>query len=629
MLDLMRRKAQSPYIQATIVIIILVFVFWGVKSGNGPGRHDAATVNGQSISYRDFQQAYDRTTNQYRQQFGGSLPEPLLKMLNIRQQVMSQLVDQTLLLQGAQAMGLRVSDEEVRKAIQEMGSFQNNGAFDVKRYKEVLAGSRLSPANFEASIRTDLLTGKVVNALGRFARVMPQEIQNRFTLDYETTTIAAVRFSGADFTGQVQVTDAALAPFYDGRKENYKTEPQRKLNYLFFPRNMSAAPPTEAEVSGYYERHRAEFASPEERRARHILLQTPAGADEQTKNATRAKLAEILTQARNGADFADLAKKHSQDGSAANGGDLGFFGRGRMVPSFEQAAFALKEGEISDIVASQFGFHIIKLEKINPAHQRELSEVRDEISAKLAAEQGGSLAFKAAGAAYEQIILAGSLQKYAEANNIALNATDFFTHSHPPAELAGKPSLLAAAFTLNKGELSSLVEDEVGYAILSVEDAKAPEVPPLAQVRAQVEKDYVADAAQKLAEKAAEDLLAAVKDGAALEAEAQKVNRPVETASYTRTERENASLPATVLDKGLELSANAAVPGKVITDNNVFYVIRLLERKEPAAALLAGKEAELRDKVLKENQMALLTAWLGTLKEKAKISVNQQLLEQQ
>ncbi|MDH4321480.1 MAG: SurA N-terminal domain-containing protein [Desulfobulbaceae bacterium] len=629
MLDLMRRKAQSPYIQATIVIIILVFVFWGVNSGDGPGRNDAATVNGQSISYQEFQQAYDRTTNQYREQFGGSLPEPLLKMLNIRQQVMSQLVDQTLLLQGAQSMGLRVSDEEIRKTIQEMGSFQNNGTFDVKRYKEVLAGSRLTPANFESSIRTELLTNKVVNALGRFARVMPQEVQNRFILDYETTTIAAVRLSGADFSGQVQVSDEKLSPFYDAHKDNYKTEPQRKLNYLFFSKKMSAATPTEAEVSGYFAQHRAEFASPEERRARHILLLTPADADEQTKKATRAKLTEILTQARNGADFADLAKKHSQDGSAANGGDLGFFGRGRMVPPFEQAAFALKEGQISDIVESQFGFHIIKLEKINPAHQRELAEVKDAIIAKLAADQGGSQAFKVAGDAYEQIILAGSLQKYASANHIAISATDFFTRSQAPAELADKPSLLAAAFTLNKGELSSLVEDDGGYAILSVEDAKAPEIPPLTQVRAQVERDYVADAAQKLAEKAAEDLLAAMKKGATLEAEAQKLNRPIEMASYSRAERGTQSLPATVLDKGLELSASAAVPNKVITDNNVFYVIRLLERKEPAAELLAGKEAELRASVLKENQMNLLTAWLGTLKEKAKISVNQQLLEQQ
>ncbi|MDH3394191.1 MAG: SurA N-terminal domain-containing protein, partial [Desulfobulbaceae bacterium] len=135
MLDLMRRKAQSPYIQATIVIIILVFVFWGVGTNKGPGRNNAATVNGQAITYRDYQQAYERTSNQYRQQLGGTLPESLKKMLNIPQRVINQLVERALLLQGAQQMGLRVSDEEIRKTIQTMGSFQNaNGTFDVARY---------------------------------------------------------------------------------------------------------------------------------------------------------------------------------------------------------------------------------------------------------------------------------------------------------------------------------------------------------------------------------------------------------------------------------------------------------------------------------------------------------------
>lgn len=253
--------------------------------------------------------------------------------------------------------------------------------------------------------------------------------------------------------------------------------------------------------------------------------------------------------------------------------------------------------------------------------------MKNAIVARLAAKEGGARAFKAAGSAYEQIILAGSLQKYAQENAVKVKSTDFFTRSKAPKDLADKPSLLAAAFSLKKGELSSLVEDHNGYSILFVEDEKMPEVPPLAAVRSRVEKDFVIAEAAKLAEQAAQDLLKALQDGGQLAAEAKKLGRTVATATYSRSER-GTTLPATVLDRGLTLSANAPTPNKVIKDGATSYVMQLQERKAPAAEQLAGKEKELQEKLLKENQLALLAAWIETLKGKAEISINQQLLAQ-
>lgn len=627
MLELMRRKAQSSYIQATIVIIILVFVFWGVGSNDGPGRNDAASVNGQSISSSEFQRAYDRTVDQYRKQFNGSLPESLIKMLNLRQQVMNQLVERTLLLQGAQEMGLQVSTDEVRKTIQAMGSFQNNGTFDVNRYKQILAGSRLNPTSFEASIRTDLLTNKVIDALSRFAQVTPEELKNRFVYDYETTTLNYLTFTADEFTNKVQVSDDALAAFYESRNENYKTAPQTKLNYLFFGKKDVLAP-TEAEVQAYYDQHIEEYKIPERRRARHILIKTSEQDNIETREEIHQRVGKILAEAKSGADFAELAKKYSEDKSAEDGGDLGFFVRGRMVPSFEMAAFSMQEGEVSDIVQTPFGFHIIKLETISYPGQHELAEVKDEIIATLTAQSETTYAFKAASKAYEQIILAGSMQKYAQENNATINSTELFARDAAPEELADKSSLLTAAFSLNKGELSSLVEDYSGYSILTIEDRKAPEIPPLADVRAEVEKGFIAVEAQKLAEKAAQNLLKAVQNGSPLATEATKVARTVKEATYSRSEQGETTLPGTVLGKGLELSANAPTPKKIITDNTTFYVISLREKKEPAVEEFAAKETVLREKVLQENQQAMLTAWLDNLKRKAEITLNQQMLDQ-
>ena len=627
MLELMRRKAQSPYIQATILIIILVFVFWGVHTGNGPGRNDAATVNDQSISARDFQQAYERTVEQYRKQFNGALPDALVKMLNLRQQVMNQLVERTLLLQGAEKMGLRVSNEEVRTTIQTMGSFQSNGVFDIKRYKQLLSGSRLTPANFEASIRTDLLTNKVIDALGRFAQVTPVEINNRFVYDYETTTLDYLDFTGSEFTRQVKVAEDALAAFYETHKTEYKTAPQVKINYLFFAKK-DAPPPSDEAIKEYYEQHLDQYKVPERRRARHILLKTTVNDNKETRAEIRKKMEKILAEAKSGKDFAELAKNYSQDKSATDGGDLGFFVRGRMVPSFEAVAFSMEEGQISDIVETQLGFHIIKLETISYPGQFSLADKKDEIAAILAAQDNGSHAFQTAGDAYEKIILAGSMQKYAEENKVPLNTTGFFTRDTPMKELTNKPALLAAAFTLNKGELSSLIEDRDGISILTIEDRKEPVVPPLADVKTQVEKDFITAEARKLAEKAAQDTLDAVNNGTPLAKEAAKLARKIKEATYSRSEQPATDLPSLVLEKGLELSVNAPTPRKIITDNDTFYVIVLKERKEPAAEGLADKETELREKLLAENQRAMITAWLENLRRNSKITLNQQFLEQ-
>ncbi|MDH5298562.1 MAG: SurA N-terminal domain-containing protein [Desulfobulbaceae bacterium] len=628
MLDLLRRKAQSPYIQATILIIILVFVFWGVRTNDDTGPTDVATVNDQAITYREFQQTYERTVDQYRDKLGGNLSDDLLKALNLRQQVLNQFIDRTLLLQGAAAMGLMVSDEEVRRTIQTMPSFQNNGAFDVARYEELLAGSRLTPAGFEASIRTDLLTDKVAKALSRFSRVTPDEVRKRFIYDYETFTLDYLPFAAAEFTGAVTVNDEKLATFFAAAKENYKTAPQIKLQYLFFPAGEGAPVPTDQEIAAYYDQHQADFQVAEQRHARHILLRVAAEDSAEKRGAVRKRLQEILAQARGGKDFAALAREFSQDGSAASGGDLGFFGRGQMVPPFEEAAFALKPGAISEVVTTDFGFHILKLEAVNPAHQRSLAEARPEIIAKLTTAQGGAVAFKRAGEAYEQIILAGSLANYAKKSNITVKSTGFFTRETPPAELTARKAMLTTAFTLKKGELSSLVDDHDGYAILFVEDTKEPEVPPFAAVRARVTADFTAKEAERLATEAAQTLLTALRKGGSLEEEAQKLGRAIRRAQpFSRSDRAGNELPAEVLDQGITLTAAAPWPEKVVASGSTHYVLRLAQRQEPAADQLAAKEEEVRKRLDQDQRTALFTAWLQSLKSKAKISINQKMLE--
>lgn len=630
MLDFLRRKAQSTSIQVTILIIILVFVFWGVGTNQNGGRDSVASVDGQSISYQQYRRTYEQTVNRYRDQLGGSIPAGLLEQIGVKQQVLNQLIQQVLLQQGARETGLLASNEEVQKSILEMGSFQENGIFSSDRYTQILASSKITKSDFESSIRNDIMDSKIVNHVSRFARVAESELADRFAFENDQVKLEYAAFRAKDYAGKVAVSDEALNGFYEKNGDNYKTEPQVKLKYILFRHDQAADSSvfSDQEIAQYYQDNVAQYSTPEQRHARHILIKV-AEKDSPELKATKQKKAEtILALAKAGKDFAELAREYSEGPSGPGGGDLGFFGRGQMVPPFDEAVFALKEGELSDVVETQFGFHIIKLEKINPATVTPQADVRKEIIAALAKKQGKSVTFALANKAYEDIILAGSIEKYAAQGGSPLAETDFFSRTAPPAALAGEQSLINTAFSLKKGELSSLLEGSAGYAILYVEDRKEPVVPPLAEVHAQVEKDFIADGATGLAREAAEALLAAAGKAASFAEAAQQAGSEVRlTEFYSRDQRSTSNLPAAVAGQGLDLSGSSPYPAQVAAAGDVFYVLHFKESKPADPQLFAAQRSDLKNRLTQEKQMKVLAGWLDYLHARAKVTVNQTYLQ--
>jgi len=383
MLDLLRRKAQSPLIQGTILIIALVFIFWGVGGYRGSSNY-VAQVNDEVIPYETFQKAYERLANQYTEQFGGNIPKGLLESIDLEGQVVEQLIQRSLLRQGAREMGIMVSDLEVRQAVEEMEAFRSNGVFNVELYQNIISSSGMTPATFEETMRTDLLAGKVIEHLSRFAKLTPMEVNDQFAFDNAQIKIEYVSLTGSDFRDKIEAEEEQLQAYYEENQANYMTDPQVKLQFLAFPYNTDRKPEvSQEEIASFYQDNFNRYAIPEKRRARHILIKTSEedAIDELEEKKNRA--ARILELARTGEDFSELAKQYSEGPSAPRGGDLGAFARGRMVQAFDDAVFSMAEGEISDIVETQFGFHIIKLDKIEPAYTRKLEEVKDEIIAEL------------------------------------------------------------------------------------------------------------------------------------------------------------------------------------------------------------------------------------------------------
>jgi len=632
MLDFMRRKAQSIYIQALILIIVLVFVFWGAETSQKGGPDAIATVNDQSISLQQYQRSYDQTISRYQEQFGGTLPSGLLEALNLKQQVLNQLIQELVMQQGAKEAGLIVGSDEVRKVIQTMDAFREEGIFKLDRYKKLLASSKMTTDDFEDSVRKDLLHTKILAHLSRFVRVSDSELKDRFAFDNDQLKLEYVAFSADGFRNSGPVADEALHVFFEGRKQAYLTEPQVKLRYITFLNEQALATiqVSDQEIEQYYKLNPDRFSAPEQRQARHILLRSDAKDSADLQAAKRKKLETILALAKAGKDFSQLAKENSEDSSGENGGDLGFFSKGQMVPPFAEAAFSLKEGEVSTIVETQFGLHLIKLEKIKPANVTTLAQAREQIITELKAQRSKDVTFQLAHQAYEGIIQAGSLDKYAASAATPAQTTDYFTQASPPPALAGQPALLKTIFSLKKGELSSLLEIKGGYTIVYLDEVKEPQVPPLAEVRARVENDFLDDQAKAKAKDAAVALLAQAKKGGFLAAEAEKTKSSVqETSFFTRSQQATSGLPPPVAAQALKLSAASPYAKEIAENGTTFYVLHFKEDKPASEEAFASQKEALRKILTQEKQMQVMDSWLAYLQSRAKITTDKKFMEQE
>jgi len=631
MLQLLRNKAQSTFIQIIVVIIALVFIFWGVGTNLMGSREAALLVNGDEISFQEFQRAYDRAYERLSDQFGGNVPKGLAETLGIKQQVINQLIQTTLLRQGAKQMGIIVSGEEIQAIIKEMEQFQKNGAFDIEQYKAVLASNRLSPSKFEASMRYDKLSETAAREIGNFATVATDfEIEDIFNQMNKTIALNYLKISPSTFADKIETNDEILSDWLETVKEQYKTEPQIQLKYLAFTYDLIAKKIEidQEKIEEYYQNNISLYKTAEQRHARHILFKADKNDPESLHNEKAAKAAEILARARGGEDFTELAKKYSEGPSRDSGGDLGFFGPDSMVPPFDKAVFAMKPGDISEVVKTRFGYHIILLEEIKPQSTRKLVDVRDSIIKTLQKKEAESIAFQVANSAYEGIIGAGSLQQYAKDNPDAqILESDFFTRSNPPAILSGDQQFIDKCFALNKGELSSLIKGKSGYAIFYAKDRIEPTFPAFSDVKDRLQEDYIKKKSKEMASETAKKLLAEVRSGKELKTVAAEQGIKMEKSEYLsqKEQNKNGSFPAELLSQAFLLSTASPLPEEPGQVGDEYYIYSFIDSKTPKLPEKSGEIEKLKDELLRFKQQQLLSAWLMHQEKIAKITKHQSL----
>jgi len=443
-------------VQGFLILITLPFAFWGVDSyfRSGGGSGELASVGGSSITRQDFSQSLRDQQERLRAQLGRDFNPAMLETPEARQAMLDSLVTQRLLLLHAAKSGLTANDAQLIEVIGSIPSLQEDGKFSKRRYEQALRTQGLTQAGFEAKLRQDLTLQQLVQAVSDTAVVSKAAAERALAIQLEERLVSEVAIRPEQYAAQTRIADATIKDYYETNQKQFEIPQQIRAEYVVLSREALAEQVSVSpdEIKSAYEKNAGKYVAQEERRASHILIQSPADAPEAERKAARARIDAILLQVKkNPADFAKLAKEHSQDpGSAQKGGDLGFFSRGAMVKAFEDAVFSLKANQVSDVVRSEFGFHVIRLTDIKPGKVRSLEEARESIAVELKSQVAARKFAEAAEAfsntVYEQ---ADSLKPAAEKFKLPIRQTGFFDQANRAAAgpLAGNDKLFSALFS--------------------------------------------------------------------------------------------------------------------------------------------------------------------------------------
>jgi peptidyl-prolyl cis-trans isomerase D len=637
MLDRMRRH--KNWLKWSLALVVLTFIIFyipdflrssanGTATGAAPGAA-VAEVNGEEITVDEFHRVYQAQLQAYRAQAGGSLNDQLLKQLGIDRQILQQLIEERAQVAEAQRVGLTVNDAEVRERIITLPSFQENGHFiGEARYRQLLQFQNppMTTAQFEDRVRRALLVEKLRNALTAWMTISDREVEEEYRRRNEKVKLSVAVIPSSKYAADVAVSDAEISAHFEKNKESYRKPEQRKVRFLMLDAQSVKSDITisEQDIERAYRDRSDQFSTPEQVRASHILLKTE-GKDEA---AVKKKADELAAKARGGADFAKLAAEFSEDeGSAKQGGDLDYFGRGRMVPEFEKAAFGAEPGTITDPVKTQFGYHIIKVVDKKAGGTRPLSEVRQQLTDQLTNERAQQRISTITAEIAGELKTPADLDRVAKARGLKVQESAFFSRTDPIAGLGFSPTASAVAFELKKGAVSEPVRVASGQVFMSLVDSKASYIPKLDEVKDQVREDVKQQKASEVAKTKAMELLPALKSAADFTAAAKVAG--IEAKSTDLVARGSA-IPDVGVSPAVDRAAFGlpvgAVSEPIVTDQGV-AIVKVLERSEITPAEIGSARETLRADLLNERRNRFFSAYMDKAKARMRIEIFQDTLQ--
>ncbi|TXI19785.1 MAG: peptidylprolyl isomerase [Nitrosomonas sp.] len=453
MFDLVNRR--KHIVQIILGLAVLPFLFWGVESYRDmSGESFVAVVDGEEIPRREYEQALRDHHERMRAMLGQNFDSAMFDTFEVRNSVLERLIQQRLLYREAANNGFIVLDSQLVKAIRDIPAFQRDNKFSKQQYEELLQARGLTPTIFESRVRQELLLQQFLDGYSENGFAPKTVAENVRYLSEVQRDISQLQIDPEQFLSQMIPGEADINAYYEQHKTDYDLPERIRIEYLVLSLDAVAKNETVAEeaIGNYFAEHKDVFSQPEERKASHILVSLVPDASEDEKKIAREKAEKILAEIKqHPEEFAEIAKENSDDpGSAARGGDLGFFGRGVMVKSFEDKIFSMQPDEISDIVETDFGLHVIKLTEIKEENQLSIDEVRQQIEDKLKLQmvEGifGELVEDFSNIVYEQN---DSLQPAAEKFELTLQQSDWITRNSTDPYFLANNNLVLAIFSDN------------------------------------------------------------------------------------------------------------------------------------------------------------------------------------
>ncbi|MGO4151988.1 SurA N-terminal domain-containing protein [Cupriavidus sp. YAF13] len=631
MLDFVRNNRRLMLL-LLLVLVFPSFVFFGVESYSRfmDSSHDLAKVDGRAITAQEVDNVVRDQSERMRQMLGTNYDPRQFEGAQARQQVLDQLILQRVVADEVAKKHLTVSNERLLETISSIPAIaqlpkKKDGTIDDKAYVGLLAQQGMTPEQFDARMRFDLATQQLSSSVGATAFVPKSLLDRLIAIRDQQRDVQALQIKPADFTAKVNPDDAALKAYYESHKAAFSVPEQAKVEYLVLSADALAAstPVTPEELKSYYDSNIARFRTDEQRRASHILIGSPKDAKPAERQAAKEKATKLLEDLRKHPEtFADVARKQSQDpGSAEKGGDLGFMGRGALVKPFEDAMYALKDGQISDVVETDYGYHIIKVTGIKPAETKPLEQVRTELEVELrkqlAAKKYTELADTFGNTVYEQ---SDSLKPAADKFKLTIQSADNVTRQPNPALGAQNPlnneKLLKALFSdesvKNKRNTEAVQVGPTTLVAARIVDYRPATVRKFEDVQAKVREGYIAQQAAELAAKAGAERLEALKKsggadgfGASVTVSRAKADGLAPKAVEAVMRADTAKLPAYV---GVDLGADG------------YAIYRIGKVSQPAQADAAQRQGEAQQlgQMLGQSQ---LEAFYEGLKDRAKVKL--------
>lgn len=632
MLDQMRRH--KGWLKWSLGIVVVSFIVLYIPSFLNPIGAGAApnaviaSVNGRDITVATYQRVYQQQVASLRSAYGGAVNDQLLQQLGIGQRVVQQLIDEEAIVAEAERLGVSVTDAELKERIVRMPGLQENGQFiGDTRYRQLLQMQRppMRPAEFEMQLRRQLVAEKLQGALTAWATVTDGEADEAYRDRNEKVKLDLAVFKADQFRAGIEPTDAEISARFDANQDAYRQPEKRRVRFLQIDAEglRASMAVTPVEVEARYRQNIQTYSTPEQVRASHILFKTE-GKDEA---AVQKQAESVLARIKGGADFAAMSTQYSEDEVAkAQGGDLDYFGRNAMAKEFEDAAWALNVGQVSDVVKSSFGLHIIKLTDKRAAATRTLDEVRGQIEDQIRWEKAQAEATRVADEIAPQIDDPSDLDTVARARGLVVGDSGLFTRDEPLAGLGFAPAVAAEAFRLDQGKVSGLLRTNQGLAFIAVAEIKPSAVPALAEVRSQVREDVVREKAVEVARARAATMAAQAGRGS-FAAAAKAAGVEVKTTDLVTR---GMALPEVGVSGAIDQVVFGLKTGQTsgpIATADAVVVARVTERAEVTPADTATARPSLKDELLQNRRADFFAAYMTKAKEQMRVTYNNNTLQ--